>query len=92
MQCKVKRDMLFYHPTKEEPKASLILKAGTIVRVLIPSEMSDKEKKWLSTNRRNDPPSKKRVAFRWEGRFRTAFINDDLAPHAIGGVITNRKW
>jgi len=83
---------MFYHPTKEDPRSILILKAGTVVRVLVPSEMSAKEKKWLSNNRKSDPFSKKRVAFRWEGRFRTAIINDDLAPHAIGGVITNRKW
>ena len=92
VKCKVKHNMRFAHPTPADGRVFKIIEAGTVVKVLSPSEMSDQEKKWLADNRKRDRSNQKRVAFRWEGRFRTALMNEDLVPHNFGGVITNRKW
>jgi len=92
VKFKIKSDMRFSHPEAGKAQNFRILEKGTIITALAPSEMTDEELGSIQGMRKRDPHNKRRIGFKWLGRFRTGIIGDDLSPCHSSGVISKRNW
>lgn len=92
MNFKVKSNMRFSHPEGNGSQNFRILEEGTVITALAPSEMTEEELKCVKGMRKRDPHNKRRIGFKWLGRFRTGIIGDDLSPCHSSGVISKRNW
>jgi len=96
MKFEVRDDLVFNEPLPNGRDTKIILKKGTVVSYISPSQMKPSDRQWYDSflKRKNQPRLRmtangpqRLIPFEWRGKVRYANAPEDLIPSSSGGIV-----